>query len=181
MFGLVREISGARLLAGLSLSLACVLAAPLSAAAQGLYSLDREVKKVGGWTIAVNKQRRGCLAYGEFQSGTAVELGYDSKKDAGFLLFANEEWDFVKSASTFDVRLVFNGNNRWRAQAKGVQIGDLYALAFEGVKEQFIIDFAAYSSVKLEVEGVKLEGISLRGTMDAVQAMIDCSSYVSGQ
>jgi hypothetical protein len=49
------------------------------------------------------------------------------------------------------------------------------------VKGQFIIDFAANSSVRLEIEGVKLEGISLNGTMDAVKAMIDCSQYVSGQ
>jgi hypothetical protein len=149
--------------------------------AEGPYSLDREVKKVGGWTIAVNKQRHGCLAFGEFRSGTAVELGYDTKKDAGFLVFANQDWDFVTNGADYDVRLVFNGNNRWRAHAKGAEMGRLHAFVFEGVKGQFIIDFAAYSSVRLEIEGVKLEGISLNGTMDAVKAMIDCSQYVSGQ
>lgn len=149
--------------------------------AEGPYSLDREVKKVSGWTIAVNKQRHGCLAFGAFRSGTAIELGYDTKKEAGFLVFANQDWDFIENGVDYDVRLVFNGNNKWRAHAKGAQMGRLSAFVFEGVKEQFIIDFAAYSSVRLEIEGTRLEGFSLSGTMDALKAMIDCSQYVSGQ
>lgn len=160
---------------------ALVAGTALPARAAGPYSLDREVKTVRGWTIAVNKQRKGCLAFGSFKSGTAVELGYDTRKDAGFLVFANEDWSFISDGESYDVRLVFNGNNRWNARARGVELGDFYALAFEGVKEAFIIDFAAYSSVRLEVEGQHLDGFSLAGTMDAVKAMVDCSAYVSGQ
>jgi S1-C subfamily serine protease len=149
-----------------------------SALADGPYSLDKEIREVRGWTIAANQARRGCLAFAAYQSQTALEVGFDTRKDTSFMLFANEGWDFIVPGKSYDVKLVFDGSKNWSGTAEGVKAGSLHGLALEGIKSAFVVDFARYSSVQFHLGKRRLDGFSLSGTRAAVEAAIDCSKDV---
>lgn len=161
-----------------------VLAAGLLVAAAGTalagtpYSFDREVDNVRGWTIAANAARGGCFAAATFKSETSIEIGFDMKQDNAFMLFANESWDKIKVGSNYDLKLIFDGNKSWNGKAVGVRFGNLYGLALEGVKSEFVIDFARHSTIQVNYNGSRLDGFNLAGTRAAVQAAISCSQDV---
>jgi S1-C subfamily serine protease len=166
------------LLASLPVAIGLLAASVGSALADGPYSLDREVDEVRGWTIAANKARNGCLAFAAFQSGTAIEVGFDTRKDSSFMLFANESWDNIATGSDYEIKLIFDGRKSWSGHATGVRAGKLYGLALEGVKTDFVVDFARYASVQVNFRGKRLDGFNLAGTRAAVEASIECSKDV---
>ena len=165
---------GGRVAAGLVI--AATLAGPARAGTP--YSIDREVDEVRGWTIAANENRRGCFAFATFQSETSIELGFDTRQDNSFMLFANESWSKIGVGQDYDLRLVFDGGKSWNGHATGVKIGKLYGLALEGIKAEFVIDFARKSSVQVYQGKTRLDGFSLAGTRSAVEAAIECSQRV---
>lgn len=146
-----------------------------SATAGTPYSLDREVDNVRGWTIAANQSRNGCLAFATFKSETSIEIGFDGNKDRAFLLFANQAWDHLREGTTYDVKLVFDGHKRWNGSARAVGIGKLHALVFEGIKADFVLDFANYTTIQVDMNGRRLDGFNLAGTRAAVKSLVDCS------
>lgn len=164
--------------AGLPAALGLLAATIASAWAEGPYALDREVDEVRGWTIAANQARNGCLAFAAYQSGTAIEVGFDTRKDSSFMLFANEAWDTIRVGTDYEIKLVFDGHKSWTGRAAGVRVGKLYGLALEGIKTGFIVDFARYSSVQVNLRGRRLDGFNLAGTRAAVEASIECSKEV---
>ncbi len=159
-------------------ALALLGASVASARAESPYSLDREVDEVRGWTIAANKARKGCFAFAAFKSQTAIEVGFDSRKDSAFMLFANESWDSIKTGADYEIKLVFDDRKSWSGHATGVKAGDLYGLALEGIKSDFVVDFARYSSVQVNFRGKRLDGFNLAGTRAAIEAAIDCTKEV---
>lgn len=144
------------------------------------YTIDKEIDTVRGWTIGANAVRQGCFASATFQSGTSIELGFDMPKDSSFLVFANESWDKIKTGSEYKLELVFDDRKRWNGRAVGIRIGKLYGLALEGVKSEFVVDFARYETVQVNYNGKRLDGFNLAGTRAAVQASISCSQDVHG-
>lgn len=169
----VSVVAGSGRLARLAGLLLLALLAP--AEARNAYSPDREVDVVRGWHVAANEARRGCLAYATYQSGTVIEVGLDLTKDTAFMLFANKSWRFVETGRRYDVVLTFDGRKRWNGVAVGVQAGEFPGLALEGIKSAFVVDFAAYTSVRLEHRGKRLDGFNLAGTRAAVNATVDCT------
>jgi len=142
------------------------------------YTIDREVDTVRGWTIGANAVRQGCFASATFKSGTSIELGFDMRKDSSFMVFANESWDKVRVGAQYKLELVYDGHKRWNGRAVGIRIGKLYGLALEGVKSEFVVDFARYETVQVNYNGKRLDGFNLAGTRAAVQASISCSQDV---
>lgn len=142
------------------------------------YTIDKEIDTVRGWTIGANAVRQGCFASATFQSGTSIELGFDMAKDSSFMVFANESWDKVRVGEQYKLELVYDGHKRWNGRAVGIRIGKLYGLALEGVKSEFVVDFARYETVQVNYNGKRLDGFNLAGTRAAVQASISCSQDV---
>lgn len=142
------------------------------------YTLDREIDTVRGWTIGGNAARNGCFASATFQSETTIEVGFDMNKDTSFLVFANADWDKIRAGTTYDLELVFDGRKRWNGKAIGIRIGKLYGLALEGVKTEFVVDFARHETIQVNYNGKRLDGFNLAGTRAAVQATISCSKDV---
>jgi S1-C subfamily serine protease len=145
------------------------------AAARNDYSLDRDVDNVRGWRIAANQTRRGCLAVASYQSGTVIEVGFDQRTDSAFMLYANRDWTFLQAGARYDIALTFDGRKRWKGTALGVRAGTLPGLALEKIKSEFVLDFANYSSVRLEFRGRRLDGFNLTGTRAAVTATLSCT------
>jgi S1-C subfamily serine protease len=158
---------------------AAVLVAATGVARAGTpYTIDKEVDTVRGWTIGANAIRQGCFASATFQSGTSIELGFDMRKDNAFMVFAHENWDKIRTGADYKLELVFDGRKRWNGNAVGIRIGKLYGLALEGVKSEFVVDFARYQSVQVNYNGKRLDGFNLDGTRAAVQASLSCSQDV---
>ena len=153
-------------------------AAVETAQAGNMFSLDREVDTVRGWTIAANAKRRGCFAFATFQSETSIELGFDTGKDKAFMLFANQGWGFIREGESYDVKLIFDNHKRWNGSARGVKFGKLSGLALEEVKSDFVLDFANYQTVQLDYGGRRLDGFNLAGTRAAMKAAVECSQEV---
>lgn len=171
-------LSARGLRASVPAAIVLIVATLAPAWADGPYSLDREVDEVRGWTIAANKARNGCLAFAAYQSGTAIEVGFDTRKDSSFMLFANEDWGGIEVGSDYEIKLVFDGRKSWSGHATGVRTGKLHGLALEGIKSDFVVDFARYSSVQVNFRGKRLDGFNLSGTRAAVEASIECSKDV---
>ena len=158
---------------------AALLVAAVSGAQAGTpYTLDKEVDTVRGWTIGANAVREGCFASATFKSETSIELGLDMRKDSAFMVFANSDWDKIETGTEYKLELVFDGRKKWNGRAVGIRIGKLYGLALEGVKNEFVIDFARYQTVQVNYNGKRLDGFNLDGTRAAVQAAISCSQDV---
>lgn len=142
------------------------------------YTIDHETDTVRGWTIAANGARQGCFAAATYKSETTLEIGFDTTQDNAFMLFANESWDKVKTGAKYDLELVFDGRKKWNGKAVGVKVGALYGLALEGLKSEFVIDFARYGTIQVNYNGKRLDGFNLDGTRAAIQAAISCSQDV---
>ncbi|NLH80707.1 MAG: trypsin-like peptidase domain-containing protein [Phyllobacteriaceae bacterium] len=170
--GVVAVLAGAFLFAGASLF------AGGSASAGTPYTIDREVDTVRGWTIAANAQRRGCFASATFQSETSIELGLDMRNDSAFMVFANASWDKIRVGETYELQLTYDGHKKWHGKSTGIRIGKLYGLALEGVKTDFVVDFARYKTVQINYNGRRLDGFNLAGTRAAVQSVISCTQDV---
>jgi len=157
----------------------CLLASlVLPAAAKNEYSLDRQVDTVRGWRIAANETRKGCLAFASYQSGTVIEVGFDRRRDSAFMLYANRDWTFIEQGARYDITLTFDGRKRWNGTVVGVRAGEFPGLALETIKTQFILDFANYSSVRVDLRGRRLDGFDLSGTRAAVVAVLSCTQDV---
>ena len=170
--GVVAVLAGAFLFAGAS------LVTVERASAGTPYTIDREVDTVRGWTIAANAARHGCFASATFQSETSIELGLDMPHDSAFMAFANSSWDKIRVGQIYELGLVFDGRKKWHGKAIGVRIGQLYGLALEGVKTDFVVDFARYQTVQINYNDRRLDGFNLAGTRAAVQAVISCTQDV---
>ena len=158
---------------------AAVLIAAVSGAQAGTpYTIDKEIDTVRGWTIGANAVREGCFASATYKSETSIELGFDMRKDNSFMVFANADWDKIKTGAEYKLELVFDGHKKWNGRAVGIRIGKLYGLALEGVKSEFVVDFARYQTVQVNYNGKRLDGFNLDGTRAAVQAAISCSQDV---
>ena len=155
-----------------------VVAFALPAAATNAYSPDRHVDTVRGWRIAANEIRKGCLAFASYQSGTVIEVGFDRRRDSAFMLYANRGWTFVEPGTRYDITLTFDGRKRWNGTALGVRAGEFPGLALETIKSEFILDFANYSSVRIDFRGRRLDGFDLSGTRAAVSAVLSCTQDV---
>lgn len=155
-----------------------IVGATGSALAGTPYTVDREVDTVRGWSIAANATRKGCFFAATFQSGTTIELGFDMRQDNAFMLFANETWDKVQEGTTYKLKLIFDDRKSWNGTAVGVRVGKLYGLALEGIKSEFVVDFARYSTIQVDYNGKRLDGFNLAGTRAAAQAAISCTQDV---
>ncbi len=155
-----------------------LLSAVGSASAGTPYTIDREVDTVRGWTIAANANRHGCFASATFQSETSIELGLDMRRDSAFMVFANSAWDKIRVGETYELQLTYDGHKKWHGKSIGIRIGKLYGLALEGVKTDFVVDFARYQTVQINYNGRRLDGFNLAGTRAAVQAVISCTQDV---
>ncbi len=173
----VGRIAGMAFVAG-AITFGATISGATGARAGTPYSIDREVDEVRGWTIAANAQRQGCFAFATFKSDTSIELGFDTKNDNAFMVFANESWDKIKVGTNYDLKLIFDGSKSWNGKAVGVKIGKLYGLALENVKAEFVIDFARQSTIQVNYNGKRLDGFNLAGTRAAIQSAISCSEDV---
>ena len=173
----VGRIAGMALVAGAA-TFGATISGATTARAGTPYSIDREVDEVRGWTIAANAQRQGCFAFATFKSDTSIELGFDTKHDNAFMVFANEGWDKINVGTSYDLKLIFDGSKSWNGKAVGVKIGKLYGLALENVKSEFVVDFARNSTIQVNYNGKRLDGFNLAGTRAAIQSAISCSEDV---
>ncbi len=172
------RIALSRCLAHLVAGAVLLAAIVVPAAAKNEYSLDREVDSVRGWRVAANEIRRGCLAAASYQSGTVIEVGFDRRSDSAFMLYANRDWTFLEAGERYEIALTFDGSKRWKGTALGVRAGTLPGLALEKIKSEFVIDFANYSTVRIDFRGRRLDGFNLSGTRAAVSAVLSCTTDV---
>ena len=141
----------------------------------GAGAFDNNWGNVKGWEIGWPEDGEGCSAWAEFNGGTAVKITIT--KDASYLSFFNEQWNFIKEDKTYYIKLVFDGRSSWKGKFIGVNLRNvIFGLTTGEVTIDFLKDLANYRGIKFYLMGSQrpLDALSLEGSMAAILKTVEC-------
>jgi serine protease Do len=141
----------------------------------GAGAFDNNWGNVKGWEIGWPNHSEGCSAWGEFDGGTAVKITLE--KNAAYLTFFNDRWNFIREDKKYYLRLVFDGRSSWKGKFIGINLrNELFGLTTDDVNIDFLKDLASYRGIRFYIMGSQkpLDALSLYGSMAAILKTIEC-------
>lgn len=161
--------------------LAVVSAAAHSAAAAPAppnLTVDRTFGKVAGWSIGYSQSLGGCLAAASYGDGTTLWFGFNGARGSSYLALTNPNWRSLDIGGQYELQMIA-GRQKWRGTFIGFERGDARGLYQSGLKERFVADLSDSGSIKLIFQGRQIAILSLVGSTEAFDAVIDCQKDVT--
>lgn len=163
------------LIAAAAIVLAALL--PGAASAGPVLGVDKSVGKVSGWSIGVSNATNGCLAAATYQDETTVWMGFDGEKDEAFVAVTNPRWKSIEADRSYQI-MMLTGRGRWKGRFVGIERANERGLYTSGLKKSFVLDLARSGGLNVVFEQKSIARLSLSGSSDALEAMIDCQKTV---
>jgi S1-C subfamily serine protease len=143
------------------------------ASAQIRLTVDQEVGKTRGWTIAVSNSLDGCLAVARYRDETTVWFGI-GRELGPFIAFTNPRWTRVVAGRSYVLRLRMGRQGTWRGNFTGIAHRDHTGVITTGVKAQFFGDFARAGGIAVTHDDYSLARLDLLGSRAALEDIIAC-------
>lgn len=162
-----------------AVALACGLAAP----AQAQDSIPWGSGEVAGWSTLIDTTiDNGCFILADFDGGTTLRLGIDpTVGNDGYLYIANNEWQSIVDGDPYQLTIQMDNSDPWDAPSTGLWLGSTPGLLLTFSDPNFIAEFATLNRIEINYGKTGLGAYSLRGTMRAVSAMLDCQEAMDAQ
>ncbi len=134
---------------------------------------------VGGWSIRVdNSVGRGCYIHGRYDSGTNLRLGYDPQASGVYVILGNPAWRSIEQGTIYELTLQFDQRTPRRIDATGMPVNGRSALAFKLSEGDFVQQFMERNVLTISYRGSEVDRLTLSGSIEAVEAMVQCQSQV---
>ena len=158
-----------------------VAAAMLCAAIPAAIAGDTETwAVVRGWTIGVDTTiGNGCFIYAPFEDGLHFRLGFNPDANNAYVVFGNPSWQSLEAGESYPVKMQMGRKSKWNGNATGSWLDGIPSLVVSSADEDFIIEIASQTTLKAWFRSNQIANISLKGTMAAIQEMIDCQQAMN--
>lgn len=135
---------------------------------------------VRGWTIGIDTTiGNGCFIYAPFEDGLFFRLGFNPNDDNAYVVFGNHDWQSIKTDRTYAVEMQMGRKAKWSGNATGGRIDGIPALIVTSTDEDFVIEIASQNYLRAWFGSTQIANISLKGTMAAIQEMINCQQAMN--
>lgn len=136
-------------------------------------------KEIGGWQVRVDQTLGyGCFVIGVYDGQSYFRLGFDRANDTGYFIIGNAAWRSIESGKLYPINVEFDGEPPWEVTATGVDFGGLTGLWGNFDNADFINEFSERHALKLYYQGREIDRLSLKGSYQAIQEMIECQVAV---
>lgn len=138
-----------------------------------------DVATINGWTIQDNRGR--CSASTMYDRTIFVRVAYDVTYDGATFFIANPAWESVRNDGSYRVRAIFNNGSEYtdddaRGYRQDIPSGRITGIVMNFDGSDFVEDFALASSVRVDLAGIRLEALSLRGTRAVAMRLARCAA-----
>jgi S1-C subfamily serine protease len=143
------------------------------ASAEIRLSVDQEIGKTRGWTIAINNSLDACIAVAKYRDETTVWFGL-SRTVGPFIAFTNPRWDRIQPGNKYTLRMRMGRQGTWRGTFDGFAHQDHKGLITTQVKAQFFGDFARAGGIIVSHDSDSLARLDLLGSRAALEDILAC-------
>lgn len=128
----------------------------------------------GNWEILVDASAgNGCLMQTQLADNTRVRIGAVPLRDGGFIAVMNETWQDIEEGATAVLTFDFDGEI-FAGEAEAVIEGDWRGGYAFFNNPEFVQGISKRNTLVVSGEGDREATIDLTGTMNAVNAVLDC-------
>lgn len=138
-------------------------------------------KTVGDWDVSYYPQSAGCQAYGLFEQGAAIFLGYDNNDGVLTLDITalDAQWTVIKDNTKHAVTLRFGDEAPWVLEMAGVMLDGFPGLniMIDASSEEaalLVNQFQQEASMDWSIGETQLGRYTLRGSQRAFEEVMAC-------
>jgi hypothetical protein len=147
------------------------------AAASPIFALDLvQWGKAGDWVILQDPNKNNaCLTQVSLSDGTLMRIGLEDKGKKGFLATFNPAWKNLKNNNKYQVGYALDGT-AFEGAAEGKEVNGVPGAQVTYENVDFLADLAEKKTMTFSFEGAEILKIDLRGSEDAIKAMLACQA-----
>ncbi len=135
---------------------------------------------VRGWTIGVDTTiGNGCFIYAPFEDGLYFRLGFNPSDDNAYVVFGNPAWQSLETGQSYPVEMQMGRKSKWTGDATGGWLDGIPSLIVTSTDEDLVIEIASQTTLKAWFRSTQIANISLKGTMAAIQEMVECQQAMN--
>jgi hypothetical protein len=132
--------------------------------------------RAGPWKIMVDRTvSNGCFAFGEFEAGTSVRVGWAPSVSHFYMIYGDRRWGRINPGN-YSVKLDFDdGASVYTGTMKEVELAGNTVLMHENISSDFMIDFGKRSVLAVyNKDGSRLARLSLESSQQAINELVRC-------
>jgi hypothetical protein len=138
------------------------------------------VGQAGDWAILQDpNHENNCLTEGSMSDGTVVRVGFRKAGKEGIMAVFNPAWGEMKLGKNHPVEIMM-GADTFVGKAEKRELNKARGMDVFFDNAQFVADFANAEDMTIMADGAELAKISLKGSKDAVEALLVCQATVKG-
>jgi hypothetical protein len=147
------------------------------AAASPIHALDLvQWGTAGDWVVLQDPNKdNACLTQVSLSDGTLMRIGLEDKGKKGFLATFNPAWKNLKNNNKYQVGYALDGTV-FEGAAEGKEVNGVPGAQVTYDNVDFLADLAEKKTMTFSFEGAEILKIDLRGSEDAIKAMLACQA-----